>query len=106
MDPGLPLVGRIEDGEGQGVSVRVVGLPANPLFALRPVHARYRLEGSDLMASLPLTPWEAALGAKVTVPTLAGKVDVSIPAGARSGQKLRLKGRGLPGQPPGGAFYV
>ena len=43
-----------------------------------------------------MTPWEAALGGKVKVPTLGGAVDLNIPAGARSGQKLRLKGRGLP----------
>ena len=51
-------------------------------------------------------PWEAALGAKVTVPTLAGKINLTIPAGARSGQKMRLKGRGLPGKEPGDEFVV
>ena len=55
---------------------------------------------------LPIAPWEAALGAKVTVPTLAGKINLTIPAGARSGQKMRLKGRGLPGKEPGDEFVV
>jgi len=50
---------------------------------------------------LPVSPWEAALGATVPVPTLAGAVDLRIPAGTQSGRKLRLKGRGMPGQPPG-----
>ena len=50
---------------------------------------------------LPITPWEAALGATVAVPTLAGTVDLRIPAGSQSGRKLRLKGRGMPGANPG-----
>jgi curved DNA-binding protein len=50
---------------------------------------------------LPVTPWEAALGATVPVPTLAGSVDLRIPAGSQTGRKLRLKGRGMPGDPPG-----
>ena len=60
-------------------------------------HPLYQVEGRDVFVNLPITPWEAALGGKVQVPTLGGKVDLNIPAGARSGQKLRLKGRGLPG---------
>jgi curved DNA-binding protein len=64
-------------------------------------HAHYRLEGSNVMLDLPIAPWEAALGAKVTVPTLAGKINLTIPAGAKSGQKMRLKGRGLPGKEAG-----
>ena len=57
---------------------------------------------------MPITPWEAALGARVKVPTLAGPVDLNVPAGARSGQKLRLKGRGIPapGTTPGDQFAV
>jgi curved DNA-binding protein len=69
-------------------------------------HPHYRLEGKDIYLDLPLAPWEAALGAKVTVPTLAGKINLTIPAGARSGQKMRLKGRGLPGKEPGDEFVV
>jgi curved DNA-binding protein len=69
-------------------------------------HKHYRLEGKDIYLDLPLAPWEAALGAKVTVPTLAGKINLTIPAGARSGQKMRLKGRGLPGKEPGDEFVV
>ena len=60
---------------------------------------RFRLEGNDLYTSLPVTPWEAALGETVSVPTLGGSVEMKLPVGAKAGQKLRLKGRGLPGSP-------
>ena len=63
--------------------------------------ARFKLDGRNVLHVLPVTPWEAALGATVPVPTLAGTVDLRIPAGTQSGRKLRLKGRGMPGQPPG-----
>ncbi len=69
-------------------------------------HPLYRVEGKDIYLDLPITPWEAALGAKVKVPTLGGPVEVKIPPGARSGQKLRLRGRGLPGHPPGDQYVV
>ncbi len=63
--------------------------------------ARFRLDGRNVLHVLPIAPWEAALGATVPVPTLAGTVDLRIPAGSQSGKKLRLKGRGMPGTPPG-----
>lgn len=66
-------------------------------------HRQFRAEGHDIYLTLPITPWEAALGATVSVPTLGGAVDMKIPAGSQSGQKLRLKGRGLP---PHGDHYV
>lgn len=58
-------------------------------------HPLYRPEGLDLYMELPLAPWEAVLGATVEVPTPAGRVTLKVPAGTRSGQKLRLAGRGL-----------
>ena len=64
----------------------------------------FALEGRDVTLTLPLAPWEAALGASVTVPTLGGAVQMQIPAGAQAGQKLRLRGRGLPGKPPGDEY--
>jgi curved DNA-binding protein len=67
-------------------------------------HAVFALQGRDITVELPLAPWEAALGAKVAVPTLGGRVELTIPAGASSGQKLRLRGRGLPGNPAGDQF--
>jgi curved DNA-binding protein len=67
-------------------------------------HRLYQLEGRDVTLTLPVAPWEAALGATVTVPTLGGAVEMQVPAGAQSGQKLRLRGRGLPGSPPGDEY--
>jgi len=65
---------------------------------------RFALDRRDVTLSFPVAPWEAALGATVTVPTLGGDVEMHIPAGAQAGQKLRLRGRGLPGQPPGDQY--
>lgn len=67
-------------------------------------HRLYQVDGRDITLTLPVAPWEAALGAAVTVPTLGGAVEMQIPAGAQSGQKLRLRGRGLPGQPAGDQY--
>lgn len=69
-------------------------------------HALFHAEGHDIHLELPLTPWEAALGAKVVVPTLGGKVEMNIPAGSQAGRKLRLAGRGLPGKPAGDQYVV
>jgi curved DNA-binding protein len=59
-------------------------------------HSRYRVDGRDLRVELPLAPWEAALGTTVAVETPDGEAKVKVPAGTSSGQKLRLRGRGLP----------
>ena len=66
----------------------------------------YSLEGRDVTRDLALAPWEAALGATVSAPTLGGAVELRVPAGARTGQKMRLRGRGLPGDPPGDQYVV
>lgn len=66
----------------------------------------FHADGTDIYVTLPITPWEAALGATVPAPTLGGVVEVKIPPGAHSGQKLRLKGRGLPAQTPGDEYIV
>ena len=68
-------------------------------------HPLYRVKGDDIYLDLPITPWEAALGAKVEVPTLKGKVALKIPPGSQSGKKLRIKGRGL-GKIPGDQYVV
>jgi len=91
---------------GQGMAG--AGGSAGDLFleiAITP-HAHYRLDDKDIYLDLPIAPWEAALGAKVTVPTLAGRINLKIPAGAKSGQKMRLKGRGLPSKEAGDQFVV
>lgn len=69
-------------------------------------HPLYRVEGRDLYLDLPVTPWEAALGATVKAPTPAGVVDLKIPPGSQSGTKLRLKGRGIPSSPAGDLYAV
>lgn len=69
-------------------------------------HPLFRLEGKDIYLDLPVTPWEAVLGASVTVPTLSGNIRMRIPAGGKSGQKHRLPGRGMPEQDGKGDFYV
>lgn len=65
-------------------------------------HPLFRSSGHDLYLDVPLSPWEAALGAEIEIPTLTRKLRVTIKPGAQSGQKLRLKGKGLP-KPGGGA---
>lgn len=70
-------------------------------------HPRFRLEGRNLYTDVPLSPWEAALGAEVEVPTLVRQVTLKIPPGSQSGRKLRLRGKGFPnskGAP--GDFYA
>ena len=107
---------RIPKGVVAGQKIRLAGQgapglaggPAGDLYLeieFEP-HSLFQLEGRDLHLNLPLAPWEAALGASVQVPTLGGRLDVKIPAGAQTGQKLRLKGRGLPGQPPGDQYVI
>ena len=59
-------------------------------------HPRFRVEGRDLYTDLPVTPWEAALGAPVSFPTLTGRARVKVPAGSSSGRRLRLRGNGMP----------
>ncbi len=66
----------------------------------------FRAEGRDIIIDLPVTPWEAALGGTVKVPTLGGIVTLKVPANAESGQKLRLKARGLPGVPLGDQYCL
>jgi curved DNA-binding protein len=65
---------------------------------------RYRVDGRDVTERVPITPWEAALGATIEVPTPSGSVEVTVPPGSRGGRKLRLRGRGIPGDPPGDLY--
>lgn len=67
---------------------------------------RFRVEGRDVYESVPVAPWEATLGATIEVPTPSGNVQVKVPAGSQAGRKLRLKGRGIPGNPPGDLYLV
>ena len=107
---------RIPKGIREGQHIRLAGQgapgvgggPPGDLYLevhFKP-HAFYRVEGRDLYLDLPIAPWEAALGATVKIPTPAGPVDLKIPPGSSSGRKLRLRGRGIPGNPPGDLYAV
>lgn len=67
-------------------------------------HRMFRLDDRDVILRLPVAPWEAALGSTLKVPTLSGSVELKIKPGMQSGQKMRLKGKGMPGTPPGDQF--
>lgn len=98
---------QIPAGVTDGQSLRIPGSAGRSslIFRIRlQPHALYVLQGKDVQIELPLAPWEAALGAKVPVPTLGGTVELTIPPGAQSGQRLRLRGRGFPGIPSGDQF--
>ncbi|HEY7496133.1 MAG TPA: J domain-containing protein [Candidatus Tectomicrobia bacterium] len=86
----IRLAGR--GGKGSG------SVPAGDLYLHVDIlpHAAFRLEGKDLYTTLPVTPWEAALGTEVTLQTLDGAVHVKIPQGSSSGRKIRLRGKGFP----------
>ncbi|MDE0064252.1 MAG: DnaJ domain-containing protein [Gammaproteobacteria bacterium] len=107
---------KIPKGISEGQRIRLAGqggpglggAPAGDLYldvALAP-HPLYEIAGKDLYLHLPVAPWEAALGDTVTAPTPGGKVELRIPAGSQTGSRLRLKGRGLPGNPPGDQYMV
>ena len=85
-----------QGGEGAG------GGPAGDLYLRARIkrHPRFQREGDDLVVEISVAPWEAALGATVSVPTLGGSAKVKVPAASSSGRRLRLKGEGMPG--PGG----
>ncbi|SHK30166.1 curved DNA-binding protein [Marinobacter antarcticus] len=69
-------------------------------------HPLFSIEGRDVVVTVPVAPWEAALGATITVPTVGSKVKVKVPKGTSSGRKLRLKGKGLPGKHPGDQLVI
>lgn len=92
---------------GQGGAGRV-GSAAGDLYLTIQVdkHPLFDVMGNDIYITLPIAPWEAALGCTVVVPTLGGKVDLKIPAGSQGGQTLRLKKRGLPSSTPGDQYIL
>ena len=93
-------------GDGQSLRIGGAGRPALKFRIKVRSHTLYAVSGKDVQIELPLAPWEAALGTKVAVPTLGGTVELTIPPGAQSGQKLRLRGRGMPASPNGDQFVV
>ncbi|HKJ22078.1 MAG TPA: DnaJ C-terminal domain-containing protein [Gammaproteobacteria bacterium] len=107
---------RIPKGVRQGQHIRLAGQGgpglgkggAGDLYlevAFRP-HPLYKVEGRDVYLDLPAAPWEAALGATVKAPTPTGAVDLKVPPESAAGRKLRLKGRGIPGDQPGDLYVV
>ena len=110
-EPQTTIRARIPKGASDGQRLRLRGKGGKGLnggrdgdlylnIALRP-HPIFRPSGHDLYFDLPLTPWEAALGATIEVPVLGGAVDLKIPPGTLAGGKLRLGKKGLP-KPGGG----
>ncbi|MFB2706592.1 MULTISPECIES: DnaJ C-terminal domain-containing protein [Marinobacter] len=100
--------------EGQHIRLKGQGAPgigggdSGDLFIeveLAP-HPHFTVEGTDVVITVPVAPWEAALGATITVPTIGGKVNVKVPKGSTSGRKLRLRGKGFPGKHPGDQIVV
>jgi curved DNA-binding protein len=98
----LRLTGRGEPGAGGG--------PSGDLYlrVRMASHPDFRVEGSDLYYDLDLAPWEAALGTKVSIPLLSGSLSIKIPSGTQSGQRLRVKEKGLPnaGKAAGDLYVV
>jgi len=96
----LRLAGQGQPGIGGG--------PAGDLYLAIQFREdpRYRIEGANVYETAPVAPWEAALGARIAVPTPSGTVEVSVPAGSQTGRKLRLKGRGIPAASPGDLYLI
>lgn len=93
--------------KGQGQPGSSPGLEGDLYLEIKIApHPMFELEGKDVALVLPVAPWEAALGAEVEIPTLGGNVSMKIPANSSTGKRLRLKGRGLPGPPPGDQFVI
>jgi curved DNA-binding protein len=107
---GRTLDVKIPAGIGAGQTIRLVGQGGAGRDLLLEIgylpHPRYELDGRDVIHRLGVAPWQAALGATLDVPTLAGAVSLRIPADSDSGRRLRLRGRGLPGDPPGDQYVV
>lgn len=96
----LRLTGRGEPGFGEG--------PAGDLYleiGFNP-HRQFRVDGRDVLLDLPLAPWEEALGCSLVVATPDGSVQLTVPAGSAARRQLRLKGKGIPGKPPGDLYAV
>ena len=93
---------------GQGGRTSGRGTPGDLYLRVRIApHPIYRLTGHDLELDAPVTPWEAALGARIDVPIIGGKASVKLQPGTQSGQRLRLRGKGFPKKSGGhGDLYV
>jgi curved DNA-binding protein len=101
---------KIPKGIEEGKKIRLRGKASTGGDLLLKVtfnkHADFKVENKDIYLNLLLAPWEAALGATIAVKTLAGSINLKIPTGAYSGQKMRLRGKGLPGRVAGDQYVV
>ncbi|MBP3973374.1 DnaJ C-terminal domain-containing protein [Pseudoxanthomonas spadix] len=102
---GRQLDVRVPKGIRPGQAIRLAGQGSGGGNLLLEVEyaadPQFEVDGSNVIHVLQVTPWQAALGATVSVPTLGGPVELKVPAGSEAGRKLRLRGRGLPGAQPG-----
>ena len=102
---GKTLDVRVPKGVREGQVIRLAGQGeggGNLLLEVEyAAHPQFEVDGRNIIHQLPVAPWEAALGATVSVPTLGGPVELKVPAKSEAGRKLRLRGRGLPGTPDG-----
>ena len=107
---GKSLDVKIPQGIEEGKKIRLRGKAANGGDLLLTVklkdHPDYKVENKDIYLNLLLSPWEAALGKTIAVKTLSGSIKLKIPAGAYTGQKMRLRGKGLPGKVAGDQYVV
>ncbi len=102
---GRQLDVRVPKGIRAGQAIRLTGQGTSGGNLLLEVeyqaHPQFEVDGRNILYTLPVLPWQAALGTTLSVPTLGGPVELKIPAESDSGRKLRLRGRGLPGEPAG-----
>ncbi len=110
LSSGKSIDVKIPKGIGEGKKIRLRGKASTGGDLLLKVtfnkHPDFKVENKDVYLNLLLAPWEAALGATVAVKTLAGSINLKIPAGAYSGQKMRLRGKGLSGSVAGDQYVV
>lgn len=107
---------RIPKGVRQGQHIRLAKQGGAGIGAGEPgdlylevdfsTHPFFHVEGKDVYLDLPVAPWEAALGAKINIPTPDTRLDLKIPANSGAGKKLRLKGKGIPAKDPGDLYAV
>jgi curved DNA-binding protein len=115
-DKTMTLNVKIPAGVKSGQQIRLAGQgapgvhggPRGNIFLTVEVHKHrlFDIKDNDVYLTLPITPWEAALGTTIVVPTLSGKIDLKIPSGSQGGQKLRIKSRGLPGATAGDQYVL
>lgn len=107
---GRTLDVKIPAGVANGQTIRLSGQGGGGRDLLLEIgyqqDPRFEVDGRDIVHRLAVSPWQAALGATLSVPTLGGSVSLRIPPESDSGRRLRLRGRGLPGDPPGDQYVV